>query len=186
MAISFKAVYPQFSYENRMSSTQEISVLVEVVKALNLGTVIPSVLTLALMWKLYGFFNELSEKLTRIELKIDSLDKFLPYKIKECVEQMEKPKPIPQHPKHNPSIKWVDVAEIIGVGFGFLDFIVFFALLFQASFINNVLTWMLFLIPAICGVIPIFVSKKKIAIEIRAAISLISVVPWVLLVIAQL
>lgn len=172
-----------------MSSAQEVSVLIEVVKALNLGTLIPSALTLALMWKLYGFFNDLSEKLTRVELKIDSLEKILPYKIKECVDQMEKlekPTPVPEHPKHNPSIKWTDFAEIIGLGFGFVDFIVFFALLFATpAFLFDILPWLLFVIPAIFGVLPLLISKKRIDSTLRAILSLISVVPWIVLIVAQ-
>lgn len=89
-------------------------------------TLIPSAFTLALLWKLYGFFNGLSEKLTRIETKIDGLKELAPYLIEEHPELGDKAGDGTKPPKHNPSIEKTDVAEIVDVGFGLSNLFIAF------------------------------------------------------------
>ena len=166
-----------------MSSSQEVSTIIEVIKALNLGTLIPSTFTLALLWKLYGFFNGLSEKLTRIETKIDALKELTPYLIKEYIEQRDKAKAETKPQKHNPDIEKTDFAEIVGMGFGFANLIVFFIVFLQGLIMpSHEIFWLLFLITGILGVLPVFVSEKTMSKAKLASLSLLSLIPWVYLV----
>jgi hypothetical protein len=180
---AFRQLPVNASFRLRMSSSQEVTTLIEVIKALNPGALIPSALALALLWKLYGFFNDLSEKLTRIETKIDALKDLLPYKIKEFMEHENttKAKGTPQ--KHNPAIEKADWLETIGVAFGLVDVLIFFAVFLQSSIVfDNIVFWLLFLVPGILGLLPIIISEKTIAKERRAGLSLLSLVPWIYLV----
>jgi hypothetical protein len=169
----------------KMSLSPEATTLIEVIKVLNLGALIPSALTLSLVWKLYGYFNELSEKLTRIETKIDSVKEILPYKIKECVEKMGHAKKEEKQVKHNPSIEWIDLVEIIGTAFGIVDIVAFFALLFSIEGLANLwfvgILLLAFIVPSIFGLMPLFFSRKKKHRAIRAFLSLISLIPWLYL-----
>ena len=166
-----------------MSSPQEVSALIEVLKALNLGALIPSAFTLALLWKLYGFFNGLSEKLTRIETKIDGLKELTPYLVKEQIEQRDKGKAETKPQKHNPSFEKSDWAEVVGIAFGILNLFVFFLVLIQGLIMpNHEIFWLIFFVTGVLGVLPIFVSKKTISQNKLALLSLLSWIPWVYLI----
>lgn len=166
----------------KMSSSQEVSTLIEVIKALNLGTLIPSAFTLALLWKLYGFFNGLSEKLTRIETKIDGLEKLTPYLIKERMEHIEKAEDGTKPPKHNPRIEKTDVAEIFGVAFGVTNLLIVFIASLSGSIPSfHTILWLLLLATGILGMLPIIASTKTISKNKRAILSLLSLIPWVYL-----
>jgi hypothetical protein len=170
----------------RVSAPQDV--LIQVIQALNIGSLIPSAIVIALLWKLYGFFNDLSEKLTRVELKIDSLEKIIPYKIKECIDQIEKPEPVPKHPKHNPNSDWIDFVEVIGIAFGLVNFLIFFGLFYigGGSLLYYVKGGFLFLVTGIFGIFPIIINKRKISRGKRALFSLLSVVPWIYLALYRL
>lgn len=176
---------PTASWDNKLSSSEEFSTLIEVLKALNLGTLIPTSLTFALVWKLYGFFNELSEKLTKIDTKIDGLKDLLPYKIKEALEQEKKKED--NRKKHNPRIEKTDWAETIGVTFGTVDLIVSFSVVYKIpALFNNFIFWVLFIIPGLLGILPVVVSEKRISKENRAKLSLVSLLPWAYLILVEL
>lgn len=173
-------------WSNKLSSS-EVSTLIEVLKALNIGAWIPASFTIALLWKLYGFFNELSEKLTRIETKIDGLKDLLPYKVKEAIEQEKKTQAKNKAKKHNPALEKADWAEVTGVAFGLVDLLIFFMTIYESpTLINKLVFWILFLIPGLFGILPIVVSEKKISKENRAILSLVSLAPWVYLILVQL
>jgi hypothetical protein len=163
-----------------MSSSPEVSTLIEIIKALNLGTLIPSAFTLALLWKLYGFFNGLSEKLTRIETKIDGLEKLTPYLIKEQMEHGYKAEDRTKPAKHNPSIEKTDIAEIFGVAFGVSNLLIVFITSLSGSISSfHTILWLLFLVTGILGMLPIIASTKTISRNNRAILSLLSLIPWV-------
>jgi hypothetical protein len=106
------------------------------------------------------------------------LDKILPYKIKECVDQMEKSE-VPKHPKHNPNIGWTDWVEVVGIGFGLVNFILFFALVFHSeSVLYYVDIFLLFFVTGIFGIFPIIIKKKQMPKNARALLSLLSLIPW--------
>jgi hypothetical protein len=167
----------------KMSMPQEVSTLLEIIKALDLGALIPSAFTLALLWKLYGFFNGLSEKLTRIETKIDGLKELTPHLIKDYIEQRDKAKHETKPLKHNPSIEIGDFVQIIGIGFGISDLFMFLVAFIQGIIMSNhVLFWLIILITGIFGILPIFISKKTMSKNTLAGLSLISVIPWIYLI----
>jgi hypothetical protein len=173
-----RALSQPLNIDFRGNLSENVSTLIEVLKALNIGTIIPSAFTLALLWKLYGVFNQLSEKLTRIETKVDSLKELVPYKIREIVDQEIKNKA----KKHNPRIETSDFVEIVGVSFGIMDILVFIAVLYQNSSLASPLTyWILFFLPGLFGVLPIIVSERTISKDVRAVLSLVSLAPWVYL-----
>ena len=128
-------------WSNKLSSP-EVSTLIEVLKALNIGAWIPASLTIALLWKLYGFFNELSEKLTRVEIKVDGLKDLLPYKIKETIEEIQKKQTDTEVKTHNPSFGKSDWIEVFGVAFGLVDLFIFFATIYESpTLINKLAFW---------------------------------------------
>lgn len=177
------ASFSSMRLRTKMSTSQEVSTLIEFIKALNLGALIPSAFTLALLWKLYGFFNELSEKLTRIETKIDGLKELTPHLVKDYVEQRDKAKLETKPTKHNPSIEISDFFQIIGIGFGISDLFIFFIGFIQGLIMaNHMLFWLMFLIAGIFGVLPIFVTKKTMSKGTVAGLSLLSAIPWIYLI----
>lgn len=173
-------------WSNRLSSS-EVSTLIEVLNALNIGAWIPASLTIALLWKLYGFFNELSEKLTRVEIKVDGLKDLLPYKIKETIEEAKKTQTEKEVKTHNPAIGKSDWIEVFGVAFGLIDLLIFFVTIYESPVLIRKLTfWILFFVMGLFGILPVAVSEKKIAKERRAILSLLSLIPWVYIVLVQL
>jgi len=159
--------------------SENVSTLIEVLKALNLQILIPSSVTLTLLWKLYGFFNQLSEKLTRIETKLDGLKELLPYKIKEAVEQERKKEIESKAKEHNPSIETSDLVEIVGVSFGIMDILSFFLIIYQTpNLVYQLNMWLLFILPGLFGILPIIASEKRISKDLRALLSLSSLATW--------
>ena len=166
-----------------LSQSEQVSTIIELLKALNLGALVPSAFTLALMWKLYGFFNQLSEKLTKIETKIDGLKEILPYKIKEAIEEEKTAQTKEKTKKHNPAIEKSDIVEVIGVSFGISDLLIFLSIVYSVpTLLNTLYFWILFMIPGLFGLSPLLISKKIMPKNIRAVLSLISVLPWIYLI----
>jgi hypothetical protein len=167
----------------KMSTSQEVSTLLEIIKALDLGALIPSAFTLALLWKLYGFFNELSEKLTRIEIKIEGLEKLTPHLVKDYIEQRDKAKDDTKPLKHNPSIEIGDFVQFIGIGFGISDLFIFFVSFIQGGIMSNhALFWLIMLVTGFFGILPMFISKKTMSKNTLAGLSLVSAIPWIYLI----
>jgi hypothetical protein len=50
-----KASFSNMQSRTEMSMSQEVSTVTEIIKALDLGALIPSAFTLALLWKLWVF-----------------------------------------------------------------------------------------------------------------------------------
>jgi hypothetical protein len=106
-----------------------------------------------------------------------------PYLVKEHIEQRDKAKAETKPQKHNPSFEKSDWVEVIGIGFGFLNLLMFFIVIIQGLIMpNHEIFWSLTLATGFLGVLPIFVGKKNISRNVLDGLCLLSLIPWVYLI----
>jgi len=57
--------------------------LIEIVKAINPAAIIAAGLSLGIVWKTFSLYTGLSERVSKIEGKLENLDELIRYKIKD-------------------------------------------------------------------------------------------------------
>jgi len=180
---------------------QDWEIIIELVKALSpsVGAIVSLSLSLGILWKFFSRFTELSDRVSKIEGKLENIDKLIYYKVKEEIsksdsKQISKKRQKEENPEDCPvKLKSlvIDVIELASVGFGLLDILLYIlGIIVVPEYRYDLIVFFAFFIVGVIGLIPLVSSKKVIDLEQRAGIStftmIIALFPWLVLLIGSI